>query len=264
VGSSNVQGELWGGAARAWTELQEPMHEPLWRAMLDRTNVGPGSRLLDIGCGGGGAGVLAAGRGARVSGLDAAAPLIEIAKERVPDGDFRVGDMEELPYEDESFDAVIAANSLQFAGDQLGALGELRRVCAEEGRVAIGIWGSPDDAEFRVVFKAIRDSLPEPPNGGGPFALSGPGVLKGLIEKAGMAVYQEGEADCPFEYANFDAFWRANTSAGPVQGALRSVSEVTLKEAVHRAIEPFQAGDGSIRMVNRFRYVVAGRNGQNV
>lgn len=257
MGTSNVQGELWGRAPRDWAEMQEPMHGPLWRAMLDGINAGPGSRLLDVGCGGGGASVMAARRGAKVFGLDAAAPLIGIAQERVPGGDFRVGDMEELPYEDESFDAAILANSLQYAEDRLVALGETRRVCAREGRVAIGLFGRPDDVDFRVVFKAVRDCLPEPPNGDGPFALSGPGVLEGLIEQAGMAVLDEGEADCPFEYPDFGTFWRANVSAGPVQGALRSVGAEKLKESVRRAIKPFEAGDGSIRMEVRFRYVVA-------
>ena len=105
------------------------MHEPLWHAMLDGVNAGPGSRLLDVGCGGGGASVLAARRGAKIFGLDVAALLLAIAQERVPGGDFRVGDMEELPYDDESFDAAIMASSLQYAADRLVALGELRRVC---------------------------------------------------------------------------------------------------------------------------------------
>jgi SAM-dependent methyltransferase len=207
---------------------------------------------------------VAAKRGAKVFGLDAAAPLIQIAQERVPGGDFRVGDMEELPYEDESFDAVIACNSLQYAADRHGALSELRRVCADDGRVAIGGLGSPDEVEYGVFFKAIRDSLPKPPTGDGPFALSVPGVLEGLLEQAGLTVLDADEVDCPFEYADFDVFWRASASGGPVQGALKSVSEETLKGAAHRAIEPFQADDGRIRLVNRFRYVVAGRNGHSV
>jgi ubiquinone/menaquinone biosynthesis C-methylase UbiE len=118
VGSSKIQGELWGKAPQDWTKLQEPMHTPLFEAMLNATNVGQGTRLLDAGCGGGGASVLAAERGAQISGLDAAEPLLNVARERVPYSDFRVGDIEVLPYEDDSFDAIIAANSLQYAAEQ--------------------------------------------------------------------------------------------------------------------------------------------------
>lgn len=91
MGSADVQGELWGRAPDDWASLQESQHVPLFDAMLDVTGVGEGVRLLDVGCGGGGASFLAAERGAIVSGLDASAPLIDIARERVPSRDFRSG-----------------------------------------------------------------------------------------------------------------------------------------------------------------------------
>src|ERR1700694_788506 len=100
MASASVQGMLWGWAARDWAELQEPTALPLWHALLDAAAVGSSTRLLDAGCGAGGASALAAGRGAQVNGRDAAEPLIAIARERVPDGDFRVGDLAALPYRD--------------------------------------------------------------------------------------------------------------------------------------------------------------------
>jgi ubiquinone/menaquinone biosynthesis C-methylase UbiE len=126
MGSSATQGELWGAAAQDWAELQEPLHKPVWQAMLDAAKVGQGTRFLDAGCGGGGASVLAAQRGAHVSGLDASEALIAIARERVPQGDFRVGDLEALPYGENAFDAVIAALSVQYADDPIAALRELK------------------------------------------------------------------------------------------------------------------------------------------
>lgn len=257
MGSARAQGELWGKDSRDWAELQEPLHGPLWEAMLQAAGVGSGTRVLDAGCGGAGACLLAAKRGARITGLDAASSLIDIARERLPDGDFRVGDLEELPFEDNSFDAVIAANALQYAQDRVAVLRELKRVCGPSGRVLVALWSTPDEVEFRVVFKAVRDSLPEPPPGKGPFELSQPGVLEGLIEKAGMKVVNGGKAACPFEYANFDAFWRANVSAGPFQAALGAVSEDTLRAALKIAVAALERPDGSIRLENQFRYVVA-------
>src|SRR5947209_19847171 len=108
MGSATLQGHLWGGAADDWAELQEPIAVPLWEAMLDAGSVGPGTFLLDAGCGAGGASLLAASRGAFVNGIDAAAALVAIARQRVPDGDFQIGDLEVLPYADSTFDAVIA------------------------------------------------------------------------------------------------------------------------------------------------------------
>src|SRR5439155_10236663 len=114
MGSATVQGRLWGRAARDWRELQEPTALPLWEAMLAAAAVGPGTRVLDAGCGAGGASMLAARRGAHVNGLDAAEALLAIARWRVPDGDFRTGDLEALPYPSGTFDAILVADVLPY------------------------------------------------------------------------------------------------------------------------------------------------------
>lgn len=259
MGSAGIQGELWGKEPRNWAELQEPLHRPLWEAMLTAAAVGPGTRILDAGCGGGGACLLAAERGATITGLDAADALIDIARKRLPSGDFRVGDLQQLPFADESFDAVMAASSLQYTGDRIATLRELRRVCDRDGRIVVGLWSTPDEVEYRAVFEAVRDTLPEPPPGKGPFELAQPGVLEKLIETAGMKVAGSGKASCPFEYKSFEMFWLANVSAGPPQAALRSVSGDALRAAVKEAVAAYERPDGSIRMENQFRYVVAVR-----
>jgi len=87
MGSAKVQGELWSLAAQDWANLQEPLTKPLWVAMIDATKVGNGTRFFDAGCGGGGASIIAAERGAIISGLDASDALIAIARKRLPEGD---------------------------------------------------------------------------------------------------------------------------------------------------------------------------------
>jgi SAM-dependent methyltransferase len=84
MGTADTQGDLWGKAVQDWASIQEPMGRPLWEAMLDEARVGSGTHVLDAGCGGGGASVLAAERGARVSGIDAAEEMIAFVSERVP------------------------------------------------------------------------------------------------------------------------------------------------------------------------------------
>ena len=68
---------------------------PRATAVLDATAVGTGTRLLDVGCGGGFALLLATRRGATVTGLDATAALLDIARERVPAASLVVGDLED-------------------------------------------------------------------------------------------------------------------------------------------------------------------------
>lgn len=257
MGSSTTQGELWGAAANDWATLQEPQHRPVWDAMLDAAQVGRGTRFFDAGCGAGGTSVLAASRGAHVSGLDASEALICIARERIPQGDFRVGDLEALPYGEEAFDAIIAALSVQYAADPIQALRELKRVCAPQGCLVISTWGLPEQCDQRVILKAVRDSLPSAPAGGGPFALSAASLLENLVEQAGWKVTGSGDVDCPFEYKDLTTHWQAQRSAGPLQAALRKVDEERLCAAVEQAVKPYRTNTGGVRLQNRFRYVIA-------
>ena len=235
MGSSQAQGELWGAAAQDWTELFEPMSRPIWVAMLDSAGVVQGTRFLDLGCGGGGASILAFKRGAVVAGLDAAEPLIDIARKRLPDGDFQVGDLEELPYDNNDFDVAFASMSIVFATNPSGALSEMERVTVSGGRVTVGIWGKPEDCEYRHILKAVADTLPTSPPGKGPFSLSGNGILERMMEATGLKILDRGEVDVPFQFADTEIMWRKVSSAGPIQSAKQVVSERELKAAITRA-----------------------------
>lgn len=116
---------------------------PAYRYILERAPVGDGTNLLDVGCGAGRFCRMAADGG--VSGIDATAPLVEIARERVPSGDFRVGDMENLPWADDSFDIVTGFNSFFMREAGRGARGG--------AAVAITVFGRPERCESTPVLK---------------------------------------------------------------------------------------------------------------
>ncbi len=257
IGTAGVQGELWGRAPSDWANLQEAFSVPLWLAMFDAAGVRSGSRLLDAGCGAGGASVMARHRGAVVTGLDASEGLLELARRRVPDGVFMSGDLEALPFPDGVFDVVIAASSIQYAGEPLSAVRELARVAAPDGRISVGLFGPPEKVEYRVVLAAIRDALPEPPSGPGPFALSESGRLEQLMLDADLTVVASGEVDCPFSFVDMDAFWRGCISAGPVQAALNVVDADELRRRLEATAAPYQRSDGSIRFEVAFQHVAA-------
>src|SRR5262245_21375128 len=130
-------GELWGARARQWAEVQEGTVRPLYEAVLRKTAIGHGTALLDIGCGSGMFCEMAAKTGARVAGIDAAPALLVIARERVPQGDFREGEMENLPFPDTAFDVVTGFNSFQYAVNPVNALREACRVARREATIVI-------------------------------------------------------------------------------------------------------------------------------
>ena len=64
-------GQIWSHGARDWASFVEPHYQSLYQAVHDRLGITEGTRVLDVGCGPGGAALLASGRGARGAGLDA-------------------------------------------------------------------------------------------------------------------------------------------------------------------------------------------------
>src|ERR671938_333072 len=143
MGTAQIQGRLWGARSRDYAAIAEGFFRPVYETVFTAAGVRPGTRLLDVGCGPGLADHLAAQRGAQVAGLDAAEASVAIARERTPQGDFRVGEMEELPWPDHIFDVVTSFNAFQFAGDLGDALRAARRVARSGGRVAMVVWGAP-------------------------------------------------------------------------------------------------------------------------
>ncbi|MEN8247909.1 MAG: class I SAM-dependent methyltransferase [Bacteroidota bacterium] len=253
---SEVQAELWGKSPDGWAEIQEVLHKPLWEAMLNATEVGPATVFLDVGCGAGGASTMAKDRKAEVYGIDVADGLLSFARSRIPGGKFQVADIENLPYEDDMFDVIFAANSLQYSEDRIAALHEIKRVCKPKGKVIAGLFAQPEQVDFRTIFKAVGDAMPEGPKGVGPFELSMSGVLEDLFNEAGFTNIMMSEVNCPFEYIDFDTFWYANASAGPFQGIMQIVGEDKLKMTVSEAVKDFTLDDGRILFqTNMFKYV---------
>ena len=128
-----IQRRLWGTDPQAWAELAEAHNRPLFSAVLDAARVGPGISVLDVGCGAGLTLVLAAERGAQVSGLDVSPGLLGVARRRLPGADLRDGDMESLPFPDAAFDAVVGVNAIG-AGQPGVRAGEGRPAGGRRGR----------------------------------------------------------------------------------------------------------------------------------
>lgn len=256
MGSAQVQGELWGAKADAWANKAERTTAPLWEAILEATDVGLGTRLLDLGCGAGGLCVLAQERGARVAGMDASGPLLEFARSRLPGTQFKQADLEDLPYDPHTFDVVVACNSIQFAQDSKIALDEARRVLKPEGKFAIGMWCEPERCETIGVIRSMATLLPPPPADAPP-PLNSRENLIALVESAGFRIVREGEVECPFIFSNLTEAWEVLSSAGIVVGMIRKVGEAPVKQAALEALSKYADGDGEVRNSNWFRYLIA-------
>jgi SAM-dependent methyltransferase len=257
VGSASVQGELWGARARDYAEVQEPTFRPLYESVLARPEIATVGSILDVGCGPGLASQVFSGKICHVAGVDATAPFVEIARRRVPGGDFRVGEMEALPYADGSFDAVTSFNAFQYAASPMNALREASRVVKPGGIVVIAVWGLPESCEAAGHLKALGSLMPPPPPGApGPFALSDETKLKGLAREARLIPGVLVDVPCPWVYPDLETALRGMLSAGPAERAARASSFGRARDAVTAAIEIYRSGSGDYRLNNTFRYLV--------
>jgi SAM-dependent methyltransferase len=256
--TSDANGRLWGARAGDWANIQEGTVRPVYQAVLERTRLMPGMCYLDVGCGAGMAAQIAAARGAQVSGIDAAEALLAIARQRTPQGDFRCGDIEELPFAPQSFDVVTGFNSFQYAGNPVVALGEARRATRPGGTVVIMTWGNPDGMEAASLVAALRPLMPPPPAGAaGPFALSDEQALRKFAAAAGLEPVQVFDVDSPFVYADEALAVRGLNSAGVAVRVMEHAGEQAVTEAHARAVAPFRQPDGSYRIKATFRCLLA-------
>ena len=258
MGTAQLQGSLWGARVQDYAEIGEQFIRPLYEAVFDAAEVGTGISFLDVGCGPGLAAELADQRGAHVAGIDAAETSLEIARERTPDGDFRIGEMENLPWPDNTFDVVTGFNAFQYAADVINALREARRVAKPGGRVAMAVWGRAEDCDTVAVVAALSKFLPPPPPGApGPFALSAPGRVEGFLQQAGLTPLTSNEVDCPFEFPNLETAVRGHMSSGPAAAAIRQAGAEAVQQAIAESLAPFRQNGSGYRQRNRFRYVIA-------
>lgn len=135
-------------------------------ALCEAVDPHPGQPVLDVACGSGTAALVAERRYCEVSGLDYVPGLIERAKARAQANgqtvDFRVGDAQDMPFPDDSFDAVLSVYGVQFAPDQEQAASELLRVCRSGGK--IGLAGPITEGWSGDWFAAHAQYVPPPPD----------------------------------------------------------------------------------------------------
>ncbi len=254
-GSAAIQSRLWGPRPRDWAEIEDEGSRRLFDAVFDALEIGVGTRLLDVGCGSGLACELAAARKADVSGLDATAELLDIAKERVPGADLRQGDMQHLPFADDSFDVVTFFNSLFFAADQEAALREASRVTRPGGQVAVVIWGRPERVDAAAFLEALGPLMPP----GTPEIVNlfyEPGALEDLARNAGLEPERGIDVQCPWEYPDLETLQRGWMSAGPATAAIAHSGEEAVRESIARVVSAFRLSDGSYRLRNVFRCLI--------
>lgn len=257
MGSQQIQGQLWGQQPKNWSAIQELTGKAGYDFALSNMDVHPGLTCLDIGCGAGHFAKMISVKNAAITGLDASEALIAEARMRVPEGRFLVGEMEELPFDDNSFDLVSGFNSFQYAALVPNAVREAKRVLKPGGKLVAMIWGNKEDCEAFAYLKAVGAQLPPPPPGApGPFALSENNLLEQILKDAGFRIQRNEDIPAVWHYPDLETAMKGLMSAGPVARAVANSGFEQVYAAVSASLPPFTNAKGEVIFHNKFRVVI--------
>ena len=213
---------------------------PASAVVVERAAPQPSERVLDLGTGTGNAALLAAARGATVTGVDPAARLLDVARHRALEQDldvtFALGDAAAIPVEDGSVDVVVSVFGVIFAPDPVAAAAEMARVIAPGGRIVLSAW-LPGGAVGEVVrmsgetAMAALDAPPPPAR----FAWHDRDTLAGLLAPHGFSVQAERHAHV-FTAPSLEDFLQAELVDHPLSTASRALLEARGKADVGATI----------------------------
>ncbi|MFC7016843.1 class I SAM-dependent methyltransferase [Streptomyces viridiviolaceus] len=257
--------------ARDWSEIQERMLVPLYEAVYERLDVDGGTRMLGLGCGSGLALLMAASRGASVTGVDSGSPeRLGLARQRLlPEAwdtraraDARV--VEGAPREARDpaagFTLVTAFEPIGcLAGDAEG-LGELLAEAtplAERGAaVVLAGWGPPERCATTSVLR-VATKLADPLRSAGSWRPALRDDLEEVAQRAGLRPDGSGRVACPFGYAGIDSAVRGLLSTGLFDAAIAATDPEQVDKELAEALHPHRRQDGTVWMPNVFRYLIA-------
>jgi SAM-dependent methyltransferase len=256
-GSAERWGSLWGARPSDWA-LAEDQQTPTYETALARVGLRPGQRVLDIGCDVGGFLQLVSDRGARACGLDASEDLIGLARTRLPDADLGVGEMEALPFEDDSFDLVTGFNSFFFANDIAAALREAGRVAQPGAPVVIQVWGPHECNDLEAMKEVARPFMPPRRSDAPPEPdYSRPGVLEELAGQAGLTPEAAFDTSWAFVFADEATMHRALVAPAGLALLVGAEREEQFKEALSHGLAQYRDPDGVYRLQNEFHFLIA-------
>lgn len=162
--------ELFDRASATYEDVDVDFFTRWGRRLVELSAIGPGDRVLDVGCGSGAVMLPAAeavGATGRVTAIDLAPGMVrrctELCRARALEHvEVLEGDAEEPPIDGGSFDAVLAGLLVFFLPDPDAALAAYRKALVPGGRLAFSTFGQEDE-RFRSVFAAIAAHAPSPP-----------------------------------------------------------------------------------------------------
>ncbi|HEX5651788.1 MAG TPA: methyltransferase domain-containing protein [Chitinophagaceae bacterium] len=235
------------GGWKKWDELTMNFLQPMGEEIIRAIHPSGNDVILDIAAGTGEPGLTIArmlDKG-KVVITDLAEDMLEIAKENAAKRGIRnietvVCDVSELPFDDNSFDAVSCRFGFMFFPDMQLAANEIARVLKPGGRFATSVWNVPEKNFWvTVTMGTINKNMelpPPPPGAPGMFRCAKPGLMKNILQEAGFINVTETEISSKLRSGTVEKYWNMITEVGaPIVAALAKADDA-LREKIKNEV----------------------------
>jgi hypothetical protein len=246
---------------------------PLYEAVYERLEVGPGTRLLSLGCGSGLALVMAASRGAALTGVESFSPArLTLARERLlPREGWRAQARAEIRLTDRlptdrpgartpPYTLVTAFEPVgRVAGDtdEPAALLAAAAPLARRGAPVVLVgWGPPERCATTAVLR-VAATAADQDRGTVRLRPALRDDLEDVARRAGLRPDGSGRVACPFGYADMDSALKGLLSTGLLDAAVAATDRTRVEKETAEALHPYLRPDGTVWMPNVFRYLIA-------
>ena len=245
---------------KKWDKVTMNFMLPVGEAIISALRPSGNDVVLDIAAGTGEPGLTIASMldGGKVVITDLAEDMLTIAKENatlrnIKNVDIISCDVCELPFADDSFDAISCRFGFMFFPDMQLAADEMIRVLKPGGKLSAAVWDGPEKNSWVTAIMGVINKnmqLPAPiPGAPGMFRCSQPAVMKNIFGKAGFENVTEEPVIGKLEVGTAEGYWSMMTEvAAPIVAALGKADEAMqqrIKEEVYQIIHDNYA-EGSV------------------
>ncbi|ULA64571.1 MAG: Methyltransferase domain-containing protein [Nitrospira sp.] len=247
------QKQDWNRVAGGWEKWDRAFDEQmafLNHRLVADARLHAGMQVLDLGSGTGYPALLGAQvveKSGRVTGMDLAEQMLAAAERKavrlgLTNVSFRTGDVTNLPFDANAFDAVTSRFCLMFLPEIPKAATEIARVLKPGSWVAAAVWSAPEKNPSiglsMAAIKQVIDLPPPDPTAPGIFRLAKPGELAGFFQQAELVDVTDQEFLAEWVYASAEEYYTSLMEiAAPVQNLMAKLTDAQKQDVKQRIIQ---------------------------